>query len=303
MQITWLPDVAPRPRRVAVGEFDGVHVGHRTVIAGSDTVVTFEPHPLAVLHPDKAPQLLTSLAVKAELIAGLGVRELVVIPFDAAFAAQSAQAFIDDVLVGRLGATHVSVGDNFRFGHGARGDTELLRADGRFELRVVGLVDLEHEVISSSRVRALVQAGSVEEANRYLGAPFRMRGEVGHGERRGRELGFPTANLEPDPALVCPGNGVYATRVTIADGGGTYCAATNVGTRPTFRSELGVLVEPYLIDFSGDLYGRTIEVEFLTRLRGEEKFESVDALIDQMHRDVATARAICAGDSATLRGR
>jgi riboflavin kinase/FMN adenylyltransferase len=303
MQITWLPDVAPRPRRVAVGEFDGVHVGHRTVIAGSDTVLTFEPHPLAVLHPERAPLLLTSLAVKAELIADLGVQELVVIPFDDAFAHRSAQSFVDDVLVGKLRATHVSVGDNFRFGHDATGDTELLRADGRFELRVCPLVGLGNEVISSSRVRALVQAGEVEEANRYLGAPFRIRGEVAHGEQRGRQLGFPTANLEPDPALVCPGDGVYATRVTIADGGGTYCAATNVGTRPTFRSELGLLVEPYLIDFSGDLYGRTIEVEFLTRLRGEEKFDSVDGLIAQMRHDVETARAICAGDSATLRGR
>lgn len=303
MQITWLPDVAPRPRRVAVGEFDGVHLGHRAVIAGSDTVLTFEPHPLAVVRPEAAPKLLTSLEVKAELIASLGVEELVVIPFDAAFAHQSAQAFVDDVLLGTLGATHVSVGENFRFGHGAGGDTALLKADGRFEARVVPLVEIEDEIISSSHVRGLVAAGEVDHANRFLGSPFRIRGAVGHGEKRGRELGFPTANLEPDPQLVCPGNGVYATRVTLADTGEAHCAATNVGVRPTFESGLGLLIEPYLIDFSGDLYERTITVEFLTRLRGEQRFDSVEELIAQMHRDVEAARGVCAGDSATLPGR
>lgn len=303
MQITWLPDVAPRPRRVAVGEFDGVHLGHRAVIAGSDTVLTFEPHPLAVLRPEAAPKLLTSLELKAELVDSLGVEELVVIPFDEAFARQSAEAFVDDVLVGRLGATHVTVGENFRFGNGAKGDTQLLRAEPRFEARVVPLVEIEQEIISSSHVRGLVLAGEVDHANRFLGAPFRIRGVVQHGEKRGRELGFPTANLEPDPELVCPGNGVYAARVTIADSGESFCAATNVGVRPTFESGLGLLIEPYLLDFSGDLYDRTITVEFLTRLRGEQRFDSVEELIEQMHRDVAASRTICAGDSATLRGR
>ena len=303
MQITWLPDVAPRPRRVAVGEFDGVHLGHRAVIAGSDTVLTFEPHPLSVIRPEAAPKLLTSLELKAELVAALGVDELVVIPFDRAFSDRSAETFLDDVLVGQLGATRVSVGENFRFGHGARGDTALLRADGRFETRVVPLVEIEEEVISSSRVRGLVAAGEVDHANRFLGSPFRIRGVVGHGEKRGRELGFPTANLEPDPALVCPGNGVYATRVTIDDTGETRCAATSVGVRPTFDSGLGLLIEPYLIDFDGDLYDRTITVEFVSRLRGEQRFSSARELIDQMHRDVAAARTVCAGDSATLPGR
>ncbi len=303
MQITWLPDVAPRPRRVAVGEFDGVHLGHRAVIAGSDTVLTFEPHPLAVVRPEAAPKLLTSLEVKAELVESLGVEELVVIPFDDAFAHQTAEAFLDDVLVGKLGATHVTVGENFRFGHGARGDTALLRADERFEARVVPLVEIEQEIISSSHVRGLVLAGEVEHASRFLGGPFRIRGVVRHGEKRGRELGFPTANLEPDPELVCPGNGVYATRVTLADTGEVRCAATNVGVRPTFESGLGLLIEPYLIDYTGDLYDRTITVEFLTRLRGEQRFDSVDDLIAQMHRDVEVARGVCAADSATLPGR
>ena len=303
MQITWLPDVAPRPRRVAVGEFDGVHLGHRAVIAGSDTVLTFEPHPLAVLRPETAPKLLTSLELKAELIASLGVEELVVIPFDRAFAEQSAQGFLDDVLVGQLGATHVSVGENFRFGHGARGDTALLRADGRFQARIVPLVEADGEIVSSSHVRGLVLAGEVDHANRFLGSPFRIRGVVTHGEKRGRTLGFPTANLEPDPDYVCPGNGVYATRVTIEETGESRCAATNVGVRPTFDSGLGLLIEPYLLDFDGDLYGRTLTVAFVSRLRGEQRFDSTDALVEQMHRDVGLARTVCAGDSATLPGR
>lgn len=302
MQITWLPDVAPRPRRVAVGEFDGVHLGHRAVIAGSDTVLTFEPHPLAVLRPEIAPKLLTSLALKAELVASLGVEELVVIPFDDAFAHQTAQEFVDHVLLERLGATHVSVGDNFRFGHRAKGDTELLRAEGRFEARVVPLVEIDGEIISSSHVRRLVLDGEVEQANRFLGSPFRIRGTVSHGEKRGRQLGFPTANLVPDAELVCPGHGVYATRVSW-EGGGSWCAATNVGIRPTFDSGLGLLIEAYVVDFDGDLYGRELTVEFLRRLRGEERFDSAEALVDQMHRDVAAARSVCAGDSATLRGR
>lgn len=303
MQITWLPDVAPRPRRVAVGEFDGVHLGHRAVIDGSDAVLTFEPHPMAVVRPDAAPKLLTSLEVKAELIAALGVQELIVIPFDEAFAHQSAQEFVDDVLIGKLGATHVAVGENFRFGHGARGDTALLRADGRFEARVVPLVEVDGEIVSSSHVRGLVQAGLVERAATLLDAPFRMRGEVQHGEKRGRELGFPTANLVPDPELVCPGNGVYATRVSWDGGEEWHCAATNVGVRPTFETGLGLLVEAYVLDFEGDLYGKPLTVEFVGRLRGEQRFPSADALIEQMHLDVAAARAVCAGDSATLRGR
>jgi riboflavin kinase/FMN adenylyltransferase len=303
MQITWLPDVAPRPRRVAVGEFDGVHLGHRAVIDGSDTVVTFEPHPLAVVRPEACPKLLTSLELKAELIAGLGVEELVVVPFDEATSRQSAQAFVDDVLVGRLGATHVSVGENFRFGHGAKGDTALLRADSRFETRVVPLVQVDGEIVSSSHVRRLVQEGEIERANALLGAPFRIRGTVAHGEKRGRELGFPTANLVPDGALVCPGNGVYATRVAWDGEDGSHCAATNVGVRPTFDTDLGLLIEAFVLDFDGDLYDRSFTVEFLARLRGERRFPSAGELVEQMHLDVTAARAVCIGDSATLPGR
>ena len=171
-----LNDVESRPRRVAVGEFDGVHLGHREVIGESDTVLTFEPHPLRVVRPEAAPRLLTSFDRKAELIEGLGVEELVVIPFDQSFAAQSPQEFIDEILVSRLAATRVSVGENFRFGHRAAGDCAALAADPRFETRVVALVELDGELVSSSQIRALVQAGDVELADRMLGAPFQAAG-------------------------------------------------------------------------------------------------------------------------------
>jgi riboflavin kinase / FMN adenylyltransferase len=287
MRVTTFPDVEPRPRRVAVGEFDGVHLGHREVIRGSDTVLTFEPHPLQVVRPQAAPRLLTSLDVKADLIAGLGVDELVVIPFDKGFAAQSPQEFIDDVLVERLGVTRVAVGENFRFGHQAAGDTDMLARDGRFETRVVPLVEAEGEIVSSSHIRGLLLAGDVEQAARLLGAPFQIRGEVVHGDERGRTLGFPTANLVPDEALVTPGHGVYVAR---ADGA---CAAVSIGVRPTFGTGRGLLIEAYLIDREVDLYGQTLRLEFLTRLRGERRFESREALIEQMERDVDQARALC----------
>jgi riboflavin kinase / FMN adenylyltransferase len=300
MRITTLDEVEPRPRRVAVGEFDGIHLGHRAVIAGSDTVLTFEPHPLQVLRPEAAPQLLTRLDVRAELAGELGVEEVVVIDFDDAFAHRDAQDFVDRVLVERLQATVVSVGENFRFGHGAQGDVELLRADPRFQTRVVPLVEVAGAVISSSHLRRLVQAGEVAEAAKLLGAPFRMRETVVHGDERGRELGFPTANLVPDDSLVCPAHGVYACWASFA--GERHPAAVNVGVRPTFSSDRGVLVEAHLLDWSGDLYDRELTLEFLARLRGEQRFADAQELIAHMRDDVAHTRIACAAaDDATDR--
>jgi riboflavin kinase/FMN adenylyltransferase len=282
-----LSDVKPRPRRVAVGEFDGVHLGHRQVIGGSDTVLTFDPHPLRVVRPEAEPKLLTSLEVKAELISQLGARELVVIPFDERFARQSPAEFIDQVLVGILRATHVSVGENFRFGHRAAGDSALLAADRRFATRIAPLVEIDGEIVSSSHIRALVRAGEVEAAARFLGAPFQVRGVVVLGDQRGRTLGFPTANIVPDPGLVCPGHGIYAARAQGA------CACVSIGVRPTFGTGLAELVEAYLLDRDIDLYGRTLRIDFLARLRGELKFESVDALVAQIGRDVEQTRELC----------
>ncbi len=195
---------------MAVGTFDGVHLGHRQVIEGSDSVLTFDPHPVSVVAPQHTPKLLTSLARKAELIEALGVEELIVIGFDADFASKTADEFVEDVLVGALGATRVAIGENFRFGHKAQGDPRLLAADERFATVVHPLLEVDGEIVSSSHIRGLVLAGEVAEATALLGAPFQLRGEVVHGDERGRELGFPTANLIPDEALVCPGHGVYA---------------------------------------------------------------------------------------------
>jgi riboflavin kinase / FMN adenylyltransferase len=290
MQVTWLPDVQPRPRRVAVGEFDGVHLGHREVIRGADTVLTFEPHPREVVAPEAAPRLLTPLARKAELLEGLGVDELVVIRFDAAFAERSPEDFVDEILVGALGATDVSVGENFRFGHQAAGTPELLEADGRFATRVIRLVEADEEIVSSSHIRGLILAGELGEANALLGDPFQLRGEVVPGDRRGRELGYPTANLVPDERYVYPAHGIYAARAEV-HGQGAWKAAVNVGVRPTFDSGRGVLVEAHLLDFSGDLYGLELRIEFLERLRGERRFDSVEALVEQMGRDVEATRS------------
>jgi riboflavin kinase/FMN adenylyltransferase len=287
MKVTSLPDAEPRPRRVAVGMFDGVHLGHREVIRGSDTVLTFDPHPLAVLHPEATPKLLQSAQIKRDTIAGLGVEELVVIPFDREFASKPPERFVKEVLVERLDATHVSVGENFRFGRKAEGDPAFLSSRSEFETRVVPLVEVHGETVSSSHIRGLVAAGEVKEAAAFLGGPFMFEGEVVHGDGRGRTRGFPTANIVPDDRLAVPGHGVYAAW---AHG---YPAAVNVGVRPMFVTGRGLLIEAYLLDFDGDLYGQTLRVAFAERLRGEKRFESVDELVEQMGRDAQRAREIC----------
>ncbi len=273
---------------MAVGTFDGVHLGHREVIAGSDSVLTFDPHPVSVVAPQHTPKLLTTAERKAELIASLGVEEMVVIPFDAEFARRSAEQFIEEVLVGALGATQVSVGENFRFGNRAKGDPELLGANEHFSTVVHPLLELDGEVVSSSHIRGLLQAGDVAEANRMLGSTFSVSGVVAHGDERGRELGFPTANLVPDEAFAYPGHGVYAC---LADG---RPAAVSIGVRPTFDTGRGELIEAYILDFEGDIYGHTLTLEFLARLRGERRFEGAEALVEQMHADVARTREITA---------
>jgi len=291
VKVTPLPEAEPCPRRVAVGTFDGVHLGHREVIRGSDTVVTFDPHPLEVVHPEATPKLLDSFPIKRDLIASLGVEELVVIPFDGEFASRTHEEFVESVLIERLGATHVSVGENFRFGRRAQGDVDYLRSRSEFETRVVSLVEAEGETVSSSHIRALVAAGEVDVAARLLGSPFMLEGEVVEGDRRGSRLGMPTANLVPDDRLVIPGHGVYAAAL---DG---RPAAVSVGVRPTFDTGRGVVIEAHVIDFEGDLYGETVRIAFLERLRGERRFASTEALVDQMWADVEHARAVCAAAS------
>ena len=288
IKVTKLPDARPADRRVAIGSFDGVHVGHRKVIDDADAVLTFEPHPLSVIRPEATPKLIMPFGVKRDVIDGLGVTELVVIPFDKQFSQRSADEFCERVLVEQLGAREVRVGENFRFGAKAKGTPELLASRAEFETTVVPLVEVGSETVSSTRIRALVAAGDLETARRCLGAPFMLEGEVVSGDRRGRTLGFPTANIVPDERYVHPGYGIYAA---FANG---LPAAVNVGVRPTFESGRGVLIETHIIDHDEDLYGRPLRVAFVKRLRGEKRFNDVDELVAQMHRDVEEAREVCA---------
>ena len=288
IKVTQLPVATRRDRSIAIGTFDGVHVGHRKVIEGADTVLTFEPHPVSVIHPAAAPKLIMPFEIKRDVIEGLGVSELVVIPFDEGFSHIEAEDFCSRILVETLGAKQVSVGENFRFGAKAKGDPEMLRAHEEFETRVEPLVEVTGETVSSTRIRAQVAAGDLVGAMDCLGAPFLLEGTVVSGDRRGRTLGFPTANIVPDENFVYPGHGVYAA---FADG---HPAAVNVGVRPTFETGRGVLIETYLIDQDVDLYGKTLRVAFIARLRGEKRFGGVEELVAQMHRDVDQARELCA---------
>ncbi len=287
-----LSEATPKPRHVAIGVFDGVHLGHRKVIEGAHTVLTFDPHPLFVLRHDAAPKILTPLPLKARLLEELGVEEMVLIEFSKEFASMPAEDFVRGVLIEKLGATHVSVGENFRFGAKAQGDPSYLATFDEFETTVVPLVENNGEIVSSTQIRGLLAAGDVARADELLGYPFTMIGEVIHGDKRGRELGFPTANLAPGEHDAVPGHGVYAALTNGVP------SAVNVGVRPTFQTGRGLLVESFLIDWSGDLYGQDVEIQFLERLRGEKRFDGADPLIEQMHQDVAQAAEICAARTA-----
>ena len=301
-----LAEVPPTPggRSVALGTFDGVHRGHRRVIAAAaegarergmrPVVVTFDPHPLQVLKPEEPPRLLTAAATKAALVAGLGVDELIAIPFTAELSRQSAEDFCDGVLVRALDARRVSVGSNFRFGRGASGDAGSLQARPEFETVVVPLVEHGDAPVSSSRIRELVADGDVVGAAELLEAPYRLVGEVVRGDGRGRELDMPTINLQPPPGLVVPGAGIYAARAHGDALGADIPAAVSIGVRPTFEDDGDLRVEAHLIGFDGDLYGETVWLEFLKRLRDEVKFDSAQALQRQMRADVDQTREIAA---------
>ncbi|WP_026911949.1 bifunctional riboflavin kinase/FAD synthetase [Patulibacter minatonensis] len=290
-RITTLEDAPRRPRTIALGTFDGVHLGHREVIAGADAVVTFHPHPMAVLAPGRVPPQLTTVERRAELVGRLGVDELILVPFDAHTATQDARAFVDEVLVDRLQVDGVRVGENFRFGRDAGGTPALLADDPRFSTVVVPVLRRDGESVSSTRIRELVARGAVADAADLLGSPFALSGPVEHGEKRGRELGYPTANLVPPVGHALPAHGVYACRAALEDGR-VLPAAVSIGIRPQFETQLGVLVEAYVLDFSGDLYGQRLELEFVARLRGEERFDGVDALLVQMEQDVVDTRRL-----------
>jgi riboflavin kinase/FMN adenylyltransferase len=296
---------------VTIGAYDGVHLGHRALLrdlclraeaAGLSTVVvTFDRHPASVVRPDSAPKLLTDLDQKLELLAECGIDRTLVVPFDRTRAEESAEDFVREILVDALEARLVVVGEDFHFGHGRKGNVALLTELGQgygFEVIGVSLTGDETEAVSSTRIRTLVAAGAVEEAATLLGRPHEVRGPVVHGDGRGGpELGFPTANVELAEDIARPADGIYAGYYIRPDGT-RYEAAISVGRRPTFYEPgtASVLVEAYLLDFEGDLYGELGRVSFVRRLRDELQFDSVEALIAQMHQDVAEARRVLAAD-------
>jgi riboflavin kinase / FMN adenylyltransferase len=285
---------APQGRALAVGTFDGVHLGHRRVIQGTldwgrshdalACVVTFDPHPLEVLLPQETLRLLTPPEVKADLIESLGVDELLMIPFTREFSELEAEDFCEQVLAGALGARHVSVGENFRFGYGARGDAGMLQARREFETAIVPLVEHQGRPVSSSRIRTLLESGEVRMAAELLGAPFALEGQVVSGDARGRSLGVPTANVKPREDVLVPAAGIYAGRMLDRP------AAISIGIRPTFEQDGELLIEAHLIDFDGDLYDQTVRMVFLERLRDEQRFDSTDDLVKQMRRDIEQVR-------------
>ncbi|HEY8416548.1 MAG TPA: bifunctional riboflavin kinase/FAD synthetase, partial [Limnochordales bacterium] len=283
---------------VAVGTFDGVHVGHQRILrqavaeAGGATPIalTFHPHPQAVVGGG-APPALTTLADRFACMEALGVRCTVCLRFDRVLAQLPAEEFVETVLVQGLAARGVVVGYNFRFGHRAQGSPELLEQLGQrhgFAVRVVAPVQVDGEVVSSSLVRRRLLAGQVEEAARLLGRPFRLPGRVVRGDGRGRQLGFPTANVAPDLELLVPGEGVYRARLKPQDGPALPAVAV-ISSRPTFAGG-ALALEVHVLDFNGDLYGQRVDVEFLDRLRGIVRFGSAAELRRQIEADVALAR-------------
>ena len=280
MRVTWLPDAERRPRRVAVGEFDGVHLGHRAVIGDRDTVLTFDPHPRAVVAPDAAPKLITPLPVKADIVAGLGVRELVVIPFDGDVRQADARRSSSTTCSSARSAPRRS-----RWGRTSasatrrKGDVDVLRAQDAFETRV-------GEARRGRRRDRVLHAHPRPDRGGRGGEGGALPRPALPPARRSSStatsaaatLGFPTANIVPDNALVYPGNGVYACRAALEEDGEWrwWPAAVSIGVRPTFVTGRGVLIEAYLIGYEGDCYGRELRLAFLDRLRGEKRFDSVD---------------------------
>ncbi len=301
-----LGSVDPAPSVVAIGFFDGVHRGHQSLISRAlktaattgvrSVVVTFDRHPLEVVNPGARPPLLMTLDQRLRALSALHVDLVVALPFDDSLRHLSPVEFVEHVLAGPLQARHVVVGANFRFGHKAAGDVTTLADLGPmydFTSEAVTLLEMDDVVVSSTEIRAAVERGDVEQAARWLGRPHDLEGVVVRGDQRGRELGYPTANLQVDPRAAIPAEGVYAGHLRLPDGT-RLDAAISVGLNPTFGGITTVRVEAFLIDFEGDLYGVETAIDFTHRLRGQVAFDDVDALIAQMGADVARARELLA---------
>jgi len=297
---------------LTIGNFDGLHVGHRAImqtvsdraraLGGEAVVYTFEPHPRKVLTPETAPRLLTTLEQKLELLEEFGIDCVILEPFGPNFSQVTPEEFVCDYIHERIRPVEVYVGYDFHYGRDREGSMRLLTETGPrlgFSVTIVGEVTIGERDVNSTRVRELLAAGSVEEVSELLGRPFCVRGTVVEGQRRGRELGFPTANLLAENEVL-PAAGVYAGEALFLDEGepkrGTRLpAVTNVGQRPTFEDGRGLIAEAHLIDFDGDLYGRRIDLSFTRRVRGEQKFEGPEALKAQIDRDVAAVRGSLTG--------
>jgi riboflavin kinase/FMN adenylyltransferase len=300
------------PSAVTIGAYDGVHLGHRAVIDevrrlahvdGLETVVvTFDRHPATVVRPDSAPRLLCDLEQKLELLADAGVDTTYVVHFDEVRAKESAEDFVREVLVGCLSTRAVVVGEDFHFGHQRGGNVALLRTMGAelgFVVDGLALVGADGAPagdaanVSSTAIRKLLDDGDVRGASLLLGRPHEVRGTVEHGDKRGRELGFPTANLQLPTEIALPADGIYAGWLQRADGT-VHATAMSLGHRPTFyeRPQGAPLLECHLLDFAGDLYGEAVRVRFVERLRGEVRFDGVEALVAQMAADVEQTRAL-----------
>lgn len=316
MDIWRAGDHRPRPAKgtaVTIGAYDGVHRGHRTVIGKvralaereqlESAVVTFDRHPASVVRPESAPKLLTDLEQKLELLAETGVDHALVVHFDAVRAAESAEDFVQEILVDALNARRIVVGADFHFGHGRRGNVALLASMGEtlgFAVEGIELVGIdgvaadEAARVSSTGIRRALLDGDLELANQALGRPYEVRGLVGRGDQRGRDWGFPTANVAVPDDILLPKDGIYAGWYERPDGS-IHAAAISLGRRPTiYEHQPFSLLEAHLLDFSGDLYGERARVRFVEWLRGEEQFPSVDALIEQIGRDCDAARNVLA---------
>ncbi len=314
MEIVHLPGPCPDLPggcAVTIGAYDGVHLGHRAVIAHvrehaaarslPTTVVTFDRHPAMVVRPESAPLLLCDLDQKLELLAETGVERTVVIRFDAERAAEPAAEFVGEVLVDRLGARLVVVGEDFHFGSKRSGNVTLLRELGGtlgFEVIGMDLVDATGapagagDRVSSTAIRQFLRKGDLATANAWLGREHEVRGVVTRGDQRGRTLGFPTANVAVPGDILMPADGIYAGWFVRADGS-LHPAALSLGRRPTFYQQAHAsLLECYLLDYEGDLYDEHVKVRFASRIRGEKRFASVEALVDRMHVDVEETRAL-----------
>jgi len=292
---TWEP--LDRPTAITIGVYDGVHLGHQHVLKSLQAsglpvvVVTFRNHPVSVIAPETAPRLLTTIEQRLEQLTELGVYATAVVDFDDEFRQLSAEDFVEKLLVATLRAQRVAVGRDFRFGHRQLGDVPLLRSLGAhygFEVDDVDILE-EGVPVRSTVIRALLKEGHAVAAQRLMGRPYRLVGEVVPGDQRGRAIGFPTANLAISETTVVPGSGVYAVRIWID--GDMHNGVVNIGRRPTFGGTEYV-VEAHVLDYTGDLYGRTIGVDFVVRLRSEQKFNGIDELVAAIRQDIIAAREV-----------